>query len=397
VSNALTKTNKKSLFARWLGPGAAERTETERARLEAFLTAFPGEYCGWAKDGSVAYSQGFCDLLGISGLKNLEDVQARLSPGDAAALEGLFDRMWADGTPFTIIVKSHDEQRTYKISASQGRDRNNRDAYNVLWLEDITEQSNAQTAFAAEAQQKDSDLTNMRAALNAIPRPMWMRDDQQKIIWCNETYAEFLNTTRDKVLKEQKEIAAQALKKKTAAKEKDELLPGPSLAKAALVSGKTLDTNIHSVVKGARNLLRIMEIPLTPLPLTIGIAYNNTREEELETDLKRYQSSNRELLGQLRTAIAIYSSDERLEFYNSAFAQLWDLDDQYLNTHPRLGDIMEKLRQTRHLPEQADFRRFKQSWLDMFTGLIDPYEDMLHLPDSSACAAGMRRWRESLV
>ena len=45
---------------------------------------------------------------------------------------------------------------------------------------------------------------------------------------------------------------------------------------------------------------------------------------------------------------------------------------------------MEKLRETRRLPEQADFRKFKQSWLDMFTGLIDPYEDMLHLPDGSA-------------
>ena len=45
---------------------------------------------------------------------------------------------------------------------------------------------------------------------------------------------------------------------------------------------------------------------------------------------------------------------------------------------------MEKLRETRRLPEQADFRRFKQSWLDMFTGLIKPFEDMLYLPDGSA-------------
>ncbi len=384
MSKALTNNKKKSFFSSWLGPGAAERAENERARLEAFLTAFPGEYCGWARDGSVAYSPGFCEILGLAGLKNIEEVQARLSPGDAAALEGLFDRMWDDGTPFTIIVKSVDEHRSYKISGSQGRDRKNRDAYNVLWIEDITEQANAQTTFAAEAQQKDRDLTNIRAALNAIPRPMWMRDETQQIIWCNETYAEFLNTTREKILKDQKEIAAQAIKKKTAAKEKDELLPGPTLARAALTSGRTLDTNIHSVVKGSRILLRIMEIPLTPLPLTIGIAYNNTREEELETDLKRNQQSNRELLGQLRTAIAIYSADERLEFYNGAFAQLWDLDEQYLNTQPRLGDIMEKLRETRRLPEQADFRRFKQGWLDMFTSLIDPHDDMLHLPDGTA-------------
>ena len=133
--------------------------------------------------------------------------------------------------------------------------------------------------------------------------------------------------------------------------------------------------------KGARILMRISEIPLAPLPVTLGIAFNITREEELETNMKRYQSSNKELLEQLRSAIAIYGADEKLEFYNSAFSQLWGLEDQWLNTSPRLGDIMEKLRQTRRLPEQADFKRFKQSWVGMFTGLIGPYEDMMHLPD----------------
>ena len=385
MSKALT-VPKKSLFSGLFGGSPADKAEAERARLEAFLTAFPGEYCGWSQDGSVAYSAGFCEILDVPGIKNFEDVHARLSPGDAAALEGLFDRLWNDGTPFTIIVKSQDEKRSLKISGSQGRDQKNQNHYNVLWIEDITDQANAQTAFALEAAQKDRDLTNMSAALNSIPRPLWLRDEKQEIIWCNDTYAEFLNTSRDKVLKEQKEIGAQALKKKTATKEsgKDELLPGPTLAKAALQSKQILDTNVHAVVKGSRILLRIMEIPMTPMPLTIGIAYNNTREEEIETDLKRHQSSNRELLGQLRTAIAIYTADERLEFYNSAFAQLWDLEEQYLNTHPRLGDIMEKLRETRRLPEQADFKRFKQTWLGMFTGLIEPYDDMMHLPDGTA-------------
>ncbi|MBU0800722.1 MAG: PAS domain-containing sensor histidine kinase, partial [Alphaproteobacteria bacterium] len=69
---------------------------------------------------------------------------------------------------------------------------------------------------------------------------------------------------------------------------------------------------------------------------------------------------------------------------NSAFAQLWLLEDQYLNAAPKLGDLMEKLRENRRLPEQADFRKFKQSWLNMFTALINPHEDMLYLPNGRA-------------
>jgi signal transduction histidine kinase len=384
VTKALSKP-KKPFFSAFRG-GNNARLEAEKARLEAFLTAFPGEYCGWGKDGGIAYSQGFCAILGLETLKSLEDVQGRLSPGDAAALAGLFDRLENEGTAFTIVVKNHSEDQTYKISGSQGRDLKGEDYYNVLWIEDITEQSNAQTAFAAEAESKEQQLKQMTLALSSIPRPLWIRDESQKIIWCNDTYAEFLNTTKEQVISQQKEIAAQTIKKKTAArdKDKDERMPGPSMAKAALESGSTLDTYVHIVVKGRRIFMRIMEIPLAPLPFTVGIAYNNTREEELETDLKRHQSSNRELLGQLRTAIAIYAADERLEFYNSAFAQLWHLEDQWLNTHPRLGDVMEKLRETRRLPEQSDFRRFKQDWLGMFTSLIDPRDEMLYLPDGSA-------------
>lgn len=371
---------KPSLISRFLASfGPSERLEAEKARLEAFLAAFPGEYCGWSKDGGVAYSHGFCEILGLERLSSLADIQSRLSPGDAAALEGMMDRLKKHGIAFVMNARTHDESRSLKISGSQGRDMRGKDRYEVLWIEDISKKLEEKNSIGAEFEKKLQELEQAHAAMNGIPRPLWMRDRDQKIIWCNTTYADFLNTDVATAIKEQKEIAAQALKKKNVAR--DELPPGKSLAVAALKENTPLETKAHVVVKGNRILMRMSEIPLTPLEMTLGIAYNITREEELETNLKRYQSSNKELLEQLRSAIAIYTSDEKLEFYNSAFSQLWGLEDTWLNIGPRLGDIMEKLRETRRLPEQADFRRFKKSWLDMFTGLIDPYEDMLHLPD----------------
>ena len=89
------------------------------------------------------------------------------------------------------------------------------------------------------------------------------------------------------------------------------------------------------------------------------------------------------LLEQLSTAIGIFDADQRLEFYNSAYSELWGLEGGWLNTRPTLGEIMEKLREIRRLPEQSDFRRFKQSWLGMFTDLIDSHDDMLYLPDGT--------------
>ena len=60
--------------------------------------------------------------------------------------------------------------------------------------------------------------------------------------------------------------------------------------------------------------MKIIEKPLHGLDMTLGLCEDISREEELETELKRYQSSNIELLEQLRSAIAIYNADENSNF-----------------------------------------------------------------------------------
>ena len=131
-------------------------------------------------------------------------------------------------------------------------------------------------------------------------------------------------------------------------------------------------------------LIRVSEIPVKSKDITIGMMEDITEGERVQSEVQNNEMAMRALLEQLRSAISIYNSDQNLEFYNSSFSQLWGLEEGWLNTKPKLGDIMEKLRETRRLPEQADFRTFKKSWLDMFTDLIDPHEDMLYLPDGSA-------------
>ncbi|MEM7650710.1 MAG: ATP-binding protein [Pseudomonadota bacterium] len=366
-----------------LGFGVA----AQQARLEAFLAAFPGEYCGWANgtqdDISVAYSKGFCDILGLQSVKTLTDIQGKLAPSDAAALEGLFERLEQNAIGFTTHAKNPDGSKIFKISGSQGRDTGGHDRFNILWIEDVTEGQKKREAFEERAEEKAQRLTQLQAAFNALPQPRWMRDKNGKIIWVNEAYSDAVGLTIKTILKEQKELAVSARKVK-GSKSKEKVLLGKELSAKALETNEQQRVDAHLNMGGKRLLMKIIEMPLTELEMTLGLMQDISRTEELETELKRYQSSNIELLEQLRTAIAIYNADESLEFYNSAFAQLWDLEDGWLNRHPKLGDIMEKLRESRRLPEQADFRKFKQSWLDMFTSLINAHDEMLYLPDGKA-------------
>lgn len=375
------KKKKDSVLQSILGKVSREnKSSREKARLEAFLAAFPGEYCGFASDGSIAYSQSFCDILGLETIKTLGDIQSVLPPSDAAALEGYFDRLEKQGTKFTLVSQRFDESRHYKFSGSQGRDLGAVERFDILWVEDVTEESRALEHYQKERRRLEREQKKYMEALGTFPFPCWLRNEKQELIWVNEAYAKAADCEEKTILEEQKEIATTPRKQAKGSK----ILLGQDLAKAAFDEGIEQVSEAHIVISGKRIFMRVREMPIPLADMTLGMAQDISRLESIEEELKRYQSSNRELLEQLQSAIGIFGADEKLEFYNSSFSQLWGLEDGWLNKKPKLGDLMEKLRETRRLPEQADFRRFKQSWLDMFTSLIKPHEDMLYLPDGSA-------------
>ena len=239
--------------------------------------------------------------------------------------------------------------------------------FDLLWLEDVTPQRQERDKLAQNAEQAEGERDRIRASLDRLPSLLWLRDKRGKLTWCNRTYADALETTTASVIADQRELT---------------LKPRKS-------GGKPVSGQGHLIIAGQRRLVSIAEFPLTD-GTTIGRANDITREEELEAELQRYQVANNELMEQLGTAIAIFDSSQTLEFYNAAFAQLWKLEDNYLNGKPKLGDIMEKLREERRLPEQADFRKYKAGWLAMFTSLLQPHEEMLYLPDGRALRPARR-------
>lgn len=362
-----------------------DRLRAEKARLEAFLAAVPGEYCGWGPDGSLAYSEGFCRILGTDSIRTLTDIQNRLSPSDAMALEGMFTRLQEKGENFCMNVRTADRSKSLRLCASRGRDLESTVHFDILWLEDITPMVTESRRLEETLAHNTRELARLQAAMDFIPVPLWMRNVQTDIIWCNRAYAAALDTTPASVVAEQREFPQSTkpalAKKNTTATARP---PGRNLAQAALDSGKMEVTQAHVIFSGTRHLLQVSELMLHGLGTTLGLALDITRQEELETEQRRHGAANKELLEHLGSAIAIFNADQKIEFFNTAFAQLWQLEDRWLNSGPRLGDIMEKLRETRRLPEQADFRKFKQSWLQMFTGLIGTHEDMLYLPDGRA-------------
>jgi PAS domain-containing protein len=157
---------------------------------------------------------------------------------------------------------------------------------------------------------------------------------------------------------------------------------GRAIAARATASSAPETASHHVVVEGSRRLLEIGEHPAGDGTL-IGLAVDRTVAEELEAELRRHVGAHDAVLENLGSAIAIFGPDFKLRFFNGSYAHLWGLDEDFLRTEPELGDILEALRESRRLPEQSNFPEFKREWLRGLETLIDPMEELLHLPDGS--------------
>ena len=307
------------------------RTELceERAR-SAILETVPLEWFRWRPNRTNADAHDK-----TSGYRQFLE---RLQAVDAEQLENARQRLLSRGAAFSTTFVT----RSGAAYAVEGRRAASGDA--VLWLLDAS--------AAVAVQRARQDVADLHQMLDAIPLPVWRRGPECTIVDCNRAYASALDTTADLVVAEGRELASGAR-------------PGECR---------------HVVIGGLRRLVEIAEVPCSTGG-TIGFAWDRTDREAAEAELWRHINAHAEVLETIRPSVAIYGPDKRLKFFNTAFASMWGIAEDWLAAQPSFEEVLERLRETRRLPEAADFRAFKCEQLGLFTSVIRPQQDLLHLPD----------------
>lgn len=365
--------------------GLFSKTKTlraEAARLEAFLSAMPGSYCGWSARGEMAFSEDFPSVFGLKALRDEGDLFQALTAQDAAAFEAAFNGLRKKGADFSLDVQTLDKKRILRLRGKRGRNQDRIVSYDVIWAEDVTDQMLEKQDLNEARERAESSEDFLKTILDTLTVPVWLHGPSGRLQWVNRFYAETLGMTRERVLDNQKLIPFGQKKPQEEGETVPELLPLDILGKHCLEQGESQTQEQYIVIDGQRRLYKSYIKPVEGRQLAIGFAYDVSSREKAEQDFRIYRTNTRILLQKLQTGVATISEEGNLVFYNDEFARVWGLEDQWLNTRPPLGEIMETLRNQRKLPEQADFRAFKKSWLDRVTGLLDTEEEMLHLPDN---------------
>jgi len=200
-----------------------------------------------------------------------------------------------------------------------------------------------------------------------FPSPTWVVDGAGKLVWAN---AAWLHETRAESLEQARE-------------------QGVTFDRGAdaLVS-EALRLNAHQEgfrwisSDGRRRAWKILAEPLVGgRGAVIAFALDMTDAEETRDTLRRHVEAHDETLNHLADAVAIFGPAKRLAFHNTAFQQLFNIDAAWLDERPTHGELLDRLRQRRLLPEVVDYAGWKSNELEFYGASKAAPDDTWRLPD----------------
>jgi len=313
---------------------AGSRLRAAVGERDALLSASREALIVWGRDGGAPLAYAGAEAM----------LESCLAGAQATELSTALDELADRGAAFTLAV--HDKNS--RAITVRGRAVGGMAA---VWME--------------PAPVSATRATDFREMLDALPLPVWLRDATLSLVWGNKA---FLGATGAQDVE-----TARANQSALEKSERD-------LAASARNQRGTLEARRFAVVGGHRRALAVTETPVDGIGV-VGSAVDVTEVSAAESRLQQHIDAHADTLDKLATAVAIFGRDQKLTFYNRAFARLWGLSENWLDGHPSDGEILDRLREHRRLPEQRDYQAWKRERLARYDNPSEySSEDLWHVP-----------------
>ena len=336
---------------------AGLRADLDRA--QTLLMSDPQVLVSWAAADNEP------DILGDTTLITTASVPQRvlsfgswLEPEKAQAMERSTDALRANGESFSMQLMTLNG----RAIEADGRAIGGRA---VLRLRDVSGFKRELAELNVRHEKLLSEVESLRTLIDALPSPVWARDNAGVLTFVNTAYARAVEA-RD---------PADALTRAL------ELLNRPAREEAsrARASGSIYAGRQPAIVAGARRIFDVIDLPTRRGSAGIGI--DATEADGMRSELKRLGDAHRRTLDQLTTGVASFNAEQHLVFYNTAYRALWNLDAGFLDQFPTDSALLDQLRAARKLPEEKDFREWKAALYEAYRA-TETHEHLWHLPDN---------------
>lgn len=330
------------LLVGWMGRGWA----VDRRRFQALLGELPGGMALYRgrRVGPLWHSPAFTDLLGTPALLAAEGI----AEADRPRFVSAFGALRASGAAFDLVLARLSDGNPLRIAG-----RRDPAGDDLLWVAEA-DATAAPDGFAT--------------LLDSLPFPIWLRAKTLSLAWCNTAYAKLVDRNRAAAIRDGVEIGRGAIEE-----------GGLALARRARSLGRMQEESHHLVSGGRRLLLDFCEAPLADGRM-LGFARDVTAVEETQAELARHVAAQDELLEHLGAAIAIFGPDQRLRFYNRAYARLFSHDEAHLRTGPSMDELFDVARERRQIEDLPDFPAFKRAQIRRLMSVVEPLDELMHQP-----------------
>ena len=351
---ALLRTRKSAAKAAAVDKAATLHTEIER--LKTLLLSEPQVLVGWPAGSDQAEIFGDTSLVLPGAVpERVLAFGSWLEPTAAQRMERAVDILRNEGRGFVMTLTT----TSGRPLEANGRALAGRA---VLRLRDISGVEFELMDIAARHDRLMGEVETLKALLNSLPAPVWARDHEGRLIFVNEAYARAVNA----------EDATDAVTRRL------ELLDRTARETLRARTGSGPNTRLPAIIAGQRRILDVADAPSGDG--SAGMAIDATEVEAMRAELGRMVEAHRRVLDQLATGVAIFNVNRKLIFYNTAFRLLFELESDFLDHFPTDSTVLDLLRASRKLPEEQDFRQWKQQLYEVYRA-VEPKEHLWHLPD----------------
>lgn len=337
---------------------SADKLDGERASLSSLIAVEPQLLLRWEMDGPPELAAATLDAaLGVPGTAG-EAVRydAWLETDCASELEQRMSCLRETGKSFTHLVETTSGRRLEAAGRASANGV-------ILKICQLPGEPN-EVVPGEEGGRPGAGADVTRALYDALPMPVWFRDRDGRLEWVNRAYARAVDAADAAEVRE-KQIEFLSASQCTDARQ-------------TFKGGNSQARRIHAVVSGERKAFDVIVLPFGQA--SAGIAIDVAALEVAESALSRHIEDHTRTLDRIATAVAIFTPDQRLQYYNQAFMDLWKLERAWLEAGPSDGEILDTLRQRRCLPEEADYRSWKRKYLERYE-TASAHDDSWHLPD----------------
>lgn len=275
----------------------------------------------------------------------------------AEAFESSLHHLFTEGRAFSLVVKTH----VGGYIEADGRTSGGR---GVLRFRDMAGYRRELLAILDRHKRLSRDIGLSRAILDTLQCPVWLRDDDGRIGWCNAAYVKAVEAaSADEAIEKQVELLESRQRQ--------------ALGRA-ISRGQSYRKRIQLTTGGDKRQHDLVVIPMDGA--SAGAAIDVTAAETARSEVDRQIQTYGRALDRVATAVAIFSAEQKLTFFNDSYLKLWGLDAAWLASEPSDGAILDRMRDMGALPEMANYRDWKAKTLSCYKN-GPKKENWWHLPD----------------